>query len=59
MWIFYGQADCKGGEQPFKVPGRGPPPQGHLLQDRPGKVQMVVTEDADIIARSGKKCQRK
>ena len=27
----------------FKVPGRGPAPQGRPLQDRLGKVQMVVT----------------
>ena len=27
----------------FKVPGRGPAPQGRPLQDRSGKVQMVVT----------------
>ena len=32
----------------FKVPGRGPAPQGRPLQDRSGKVQMVVTEDGDI-----------
>ena len=38
----------------FKVPGRGLAPQGRLLQDRSGKVQMVVTEDGDMIARSGK-----
>ena len=38
----------------FKVPGRGPVPQGRPLQDRSGKVQMVVTEDGDMIARSGK-----
>ena len=38
----------------FKVPGRGPAPQGRPLQDRSGKVQIVVTEDGDMIARSGK-----
>ena len=38
----------------FKVQGRGPAPQGSPLQDRSGKVQMVVTEDGDMIARSGK-----
>ena len=38
----------------FKVLGRGPAPQGRPLQDRSGKVQMVVTEDGDMIARSGK-----
>ena len=43
----------------FKVQGRGPAPQGSPLQDRSGKVQMVVTEDGEMIARSGRKCQRK
>ena len=58
----------------FKVPGRGPVPQGRPLQERSGKVQMVATEDGNMIARSGKalkftaeeeeaqatkKCQRK
>ena len=38
----------------FKVPGRGPAPQGRPLQDRSGKVQMVVTEDGNMITRSGK-----
>ena len=38
----------------FKVPERGPAPQGRPLQDRSGRVQMVVTEDGDMIARSGK-----
>ena len=38
----------------FKVPGRGPAPQGRPLQDRSGRVQMVITEDGDMIARSGK-----
>ena len=38
----------------FKVPGRGQAPLGRPLKDRAGRLQFVVTEDGDMIARSDK-----
>ena len=41
----------------FKVPGRGPAPLSRPMQNNQSKVQMVVTEEDDFMARSDKKFQ--
>ena len=38
----------------FKVPGRGPAPLGRPAKDRSGKVQMFVTDEDELMARSDK-----
>ena len=43
----------------FKVPGRGPAPLGRPLKDRSGRVQMFVSEEDDLVARSDKPFQFK
>ena len=38
----------------FKVPGRGPAPRVRPMKDRSRKVQMFVSEENDMLARSDK-----
>ena len=38
----------------FKVPGRGPAPLGRPLKEQGGRVQLIVSDDSDYIAKSDK-----
>ena len=38
----------------FKVPGRGPAPLGRPLKDQGGRVQVVVTDEGDMLTKSDK-----
>ena len=43
----------------FKVPGRGPAPLGRPLKDQSGRVQVIVTEDGDMVTKSDKALKEK
>ena len=43
----------------FKIPGRGPAPLGRPLKSQGGRVQVIVNDDGDMVAKSDKSVNEK